>query len=333
MRARQSTSRVQTLGRSPRFSQQGGCRSLPGFLALAVLYGASLAYAQGAPADSAPAGPVSAPPSPTTESAAPPAAQAEAAPPPPAAADWTEAPAAPKASTDVPPTSAEDATLPQAYRVEMDRAFQEFEAGVYLEARVHFLEAHRVYPNARSLRALGQCEYELKSYASAIDLLQQALASTVRPLTEEARKETEDLIARARYYVASYELQTFPAGAHLTVDGMEVARLSKQIVLLSVGHHVVDADATGFVSRRFEIEVIDNAPRSLLLELTQVPEQKVGDDRARRKRLLIWGGAAAVVTAGVATALAVSLRSPRDPDGGSTRMVIQLKPQAPAASP
>jgi tetratricopeptide (TPR) repeat protein len=71
---------------------------------------------------------------------------------------------------------------PSEYERMVGLAFREYELGNYAEARAGFLEAHRLSPSARTYRALGMVEYELKNYGDAIERLRQAL-SCVRPST------------------------------------------------------------------------------------------------------------------------------------------------------
>ena len=63
------------------------------------------------------------------------------------------------------------AAPPRGYDEAVETALAEFEAGNYAEARSQLFKAHSIFPNARTLRALGKAEYELKNYREAIDYL------------------------------------------------------------------------------------------------------------------------------------------------------------------
>jgi tetratricopeptide (TPR) repeat protein len=70
--------------------------------------------------------------------------------------------------------------------------------GDWLKARDAFLRAHRLYPNARTLRALGMVEFDLGDPTSACNHLQLALEHRVRPLSAEQRREVRRLLVRLR---------------------------------------------------------------------------------------------------------------------------------------
>jgi hypothetical protein len=65
-------------------------------------------------------------------------------------------------------------------------------------AREELRRAHAIFPNARTLRGLGMVEFELRSYVQSVQLLEQALAASVKPLDGKLRTDTEALLARAQ---------------------------------------------------------------------------------------------------------------------------------------
>jgi tetratricopeptide (TPR) repeat protein len=218
---------------------------------------------------------------------------------------------------------------PAAYAAAADLGFQEFEQGNYAEARARFLEAHRLWPNARSLRALGQCEYELRNYVAAIDLLQQALASAVRPLLGESRTDAEQLLRQARAYVARYQLETKPRDVRILIDGVDTVLDASGAVLLGVGPHILEVQAEGYQPRRRELQVEGNADRLIPIELQPVTRRAAIDphDEPLHKKWWLWASVATVVAAGVATGLAVALHhpEPEPASGGSSGIVINVR--------
>ena len=77
---------------------------------------------------------------------------------------------------------------PPEYRALVTHALEEFDAQNYAEARSLFLRAHTIYPSARTLRALGMVEFELKNYVDSITRLEEALSERTRALTGQTRK-------------------------------------------------------------------------------------------------------------------------------------------------
>lgn len=57
-------------------------------------------------------------------------------------------------------------------------ALGEFDAGNFAEAREHFRKAHSLDPNARTLRALGLVEFELRNYGEAANFLERDMVKS-----------------------------------------------------------------------------------------------------------------------------------------------------------
>ena len=102
-----------------------------------------------------------------------------------------------------------------------------------------------MFPNARSTAWHRDDEsYELRDYPEAVQALDGALASTVRPLTDEQRTQVGELRERAAAFVGRYEVPAAPAGARLYLDGEHVTieegwPASVGHVLLGIGEHQV----------------------------------------------------------------------------------------------
>jgi hypothetical protein len=217
---------------------------------------------------------------------------------------------------------------PPGYQKAAELGFQEYERGNYEEARARFLEAHRLWPNARVLRALGHCEFELTHYVAAVEFLEDTLVSTVRPLSEVQRKETEELLGRARSHVARIRVSTMPRTAHVLIDGADTKQDLGGAVLLAAGPHAIEAHAPGYLTAQRELMVEGSVDRVVQLQLEPIPPPRLGqlDDGPLRKKWWVWTSVAAVAAAGLATVLALSLRDPGEPKvyGGSTMMVIPV---------
>lgn len=220
---------------------------------------------------------------------------------------------------------------PEAYDEAIRAALHEHEHANYQEARVHFQRAHELYPNARTLRGLGKVEFELRNYGESVRYLEQALASTVRPLDTALRTETERLLARARVYVGEVHVDVEPGSATVSVDGIAVASGPKASMSLLVGDHVLEFQAQGRLSQRRVIRV-RGGEETVIQVVLPTPEPLTSADARRldeeplRKKWWVWT-AAGVVVAGIATGIAVAA-SQRDPEtraasGGSTGTVVE----------
>jgi hypothetical protein len=234
-------------------------------------------------------------------------------------------------SAGLTPSASQTSDSPPDYQAAADLGLAEFERGNYLEARARFTEAHRLWPNARSLRALGYCEYELKNYVASLDLLRQALASTVRPLNEAQRVETTELIARARGYVARYTFNVFPRDARLTIDGVVPALDAEGALTLPVGAHTLEAQATGHQPARLPLQVASNVDRTIAVTLEPVPGvERAHQEQPLRKKWWLWTSVGAVVVAGVTGGLVAGLRDPgtRSPSGGNSGILLAARPSS-----
>lgn len=208
---------------------------------------------------------------------------------------------------------------PPEYSNAIEAALSEHARQHYTEARVHFLEAHALFPNARTFRGLGKVEFELRNYGESVNYLQQALQSKVRPLNDKLRAETEDLLSRARVYVGEVHVHVDPGSAVITVDGLASAEGPSASFTLVAGEHVLTFDAAGRLSERRTVQVEGRRRVTLRVVLGAVAEDSQPAARSsasdsspsptqlRRNRWL-WIGGALLVASVTAVILGVTLR-------------------------
>lgn len=227
------------------------------------------------------------------------------------------------------------AVEPAQYRAAIDEAVAEYEAGHFPESRALFERAHDVMPNARTLRGLGMVEFELRNYESSARLLEQALASPVKPLEGSLRSETERLLARALGFVGHFTLRLQPANATLAVDGSP-AELDRQgTLLLAVGDHALDASAPGYAAEHRTLRVTGGERQTLQISLpfqtAVTPIAASTEARPARDELSIFASpwlwvvvGVVVVGAGVGVGMATLGGGTRaqKPYGGDTDVVL-----------
>lgn len=204
---------------------------------------------------------------------------------------------------------------PKAYRAAVDEAVSEFEAGNFEEARSLFSKAHAVYPNARSLRGLGITEFELRNYGECIRYLQESLTSTVRPLEGDLLKDTEELLARAKGFVARLALEVSPGVASVLVDGVPVEVAEGGTLILQVGDHTIEVQAERFKPERRHVSVKGGEEQKLTIVLKQELAPRpppLNPSRPFHKSPWLWT-AVGVVVAGAAVGTAMAL------SGGETK--------------
>jgi hypothetical protein len=214
-------------------------------------------------------------------------------------------------------------TEPPEYKVLIEQARNEYEAHNFAEARALFLRAHEQFPNARTLRGLGIMEFELRNYGDCVARLSEALASTVRPLDGVLRKETEELLARARTFVARVELETQPPairGMRIVVDGEPLASTPDRALTLTVGEHVLLIQVPCYQEERRTLSVKGAEERHLVIQLRlqqpPAPERVTAlqpappkhDERAVWKSPWLWTGVGAAVIGGAVAGVLLSTR-------------------------
>jgi tetratricopeptide (TPR) repeat protein len=137
-------------------------------------------------------------------------------------------------------TANRDATAtPPGYERVLAEAIAEFNAGHFPEARSLFLQAHALSPNARTYRALGLVEYELRNYARSIEALSHALTDERRALDELAKPQLGATMAAASRFVGRFHVAP---NAKVTVDGLPPIRAQDGAVLIEAGKHVLAID-------------------------------------------------------------------------------------------
>lgn len=202
-----------------------------------------------------------------------------------------------------------------AYRQAVESALAEFELGNYAEAREHFRVAHAHAPSARTFRGLGIAEFELRNYPESVQYLEKALASTMKPLTPEMRRQVEEVLHRARGYVGEVSVSVSPTTADVTVNG-QPAEIAAAPLLLPVGDHVIELSATGFATQRRSISIKGREQRTVRVELVPLSTAEPGggasarDDRSAEQspvytRWWLWTAIGVVAAAGVTAGILI----------------------------
>jgi tetratricopeptide (TPR) repeat protein len=225
---------------------------------------------------------------------------------------------------------------PSGYDTAIDQALAAFDRGDFATARELFLRAHKILPSARTLRALGKAEYELKRYDEAATHLALALDSDVRRLTDEQRSETSALLRKSEEFLATYTLQLTPPNADLRLDGATIALDADSSVRLIAGAHVLEASAPEYMRWRRELLVqarVDTVLSVQLTPLAKTPPMQAehvdaprDDAPPRKRRWLLWTSLGVLVAAGAITGVLIALKEPEPAraSGGNSGLVWTL---------
>jgi hypothetical protein len=218
-------------------------------------------------------------------------------------------------------------SAPAEYTEAVQRALEELDANNLPEALAEFRHAHRVFPNARSLRGIGMVEFDLREYERAARHLQEALASREKPLAGALRAETEQLLARALRYLGEIRIVTDPKDAKLLIDGSPVQQQPDGSLLLNLGEHTIEVSAPGRLTETRTLQVSGGDRRQLVVSLRMVdraqasesalaapmtPTSSRSEARPAYQRWWVWTLVAVAVAGGATTAAIVLTRD--DPD-------------------
>lgn len=207
---------------------------------------------------------------------------------------------------------------PEEYEQEVGAALEDHEAGRFEAARAHFLRAHEVFPNARTLRGLGKVAFELGDFVGALRYLDDALDAKVRPLSPELRDEVSALRERARGALAELVVDMRPERAQVSVDGALRGSGPRVRLLLTAGEHVLDAQASGRLAQRRHFAVHAGDRVQLTLELLPLeplvdrppPAQaKTADDLPPRRKAWAWALGGVLLAGAASAAIVVATRN------------------------
>lgn len=161
-----------------------------------------------------------------------------------------------------------DPAEPAGYGELISQALEERNAGRFEEAHVLFLRAHALYPNARTLRALGMVEFELRHYRASVQYLDQSLTSTIRPLDAALRTSVLELVARAQVYLGTLALSVEPQDASVEIDGAEVTIDPAHPLSVDFGAHTLEISAPGYARDSRTVNVRAGETKTLHIHLT-----------------------------------------------------------------
>jgi hypothetical protein len=136
----------------------------------------------------------------------------------------------------------------------------------YRAALVEFKRAYTTAPNPSVLYNVGETEYQLQDYASALTTFERYLGEV--GAGDPHRAEVDGTVETLRARVGHVAISTSPSGADVTVDDVSVGRtpLDKPL-LVSIGRRKIVATLPGRtpVTRFIDVAADDTVPVALFL--------------------------------------------------------------------
>jgi len=220
--------------------------------------------------------------------------------------------------------SAQDPNAMHEAGMHFDRGVTLYGETDYPAALVEFKRAYALSPNSAVLYNIGEAQYQLQDYASALGTFIRYLAEA--PPGGGHRAEVENDVEVLRTRVGHLTIVTVPPGADISVDDRPAGKTPfDDRLLVSVGHRKVTAVLPGRAptTRFVDVAADDNMTVSLELPATTPDAASRGADPTARAQARGPSGASfalrtlgwvstGVLAAGAAGAGALALRESAD---------------------
>jgi hypothetical protein len=149
-----------------------------------------------------------------------------------------------------------------------------FNDGDAAGALVKFQSAYDASKDARLYWNIGACHKALRKYADAIRDLERYKQEAAASISEQDRKDADELIASLRTFVAALSVTTTPADAMIFVDDQPAGEAPMSRRLVDLGKHRIVAKKEGFVDLTQTIDVTGNA--DVVMNLQLPPAEHLG---------------------------------------------------------
>jgi tetratricopeptide (TPR) repeat protein len=166
------------------------------------------------------------------------------------------------------------AHAPDPVKVHLDQGAALYNDGNYSAALAEFEAAYALDPRPYILNNIGLAQKGLFRYQEAIATLQKYLLDSTA-ITNEQRKQTQQIIAEMQALLSPLTLDVHPAGAQVSLDGHALGAAPITTPLeVAAGSHVVDVALDGYTSVHREVMVGASTPLAISIALN--PVHKVG---------------------------------------------------------
>jgi hypothetical protein len=135
----------------------------------------------------------------------------------------------------------------------------------YRGALVEFKRAYELAPNPAVLYNIGETEYQLRDYATALSTFERYLLDSGP--TDSHRTEVEANVRELKSRVGRLTITTVPRGAEVSVDDRSLGKNFENPVVVGVGHLKITAMMAGRSTVTQYIDVAAEDDVSVLLQL------------------------------------------------------------------
>jgi hypothetical protein len=173
---------------------------------------------------------------------------------------------------------------PTDYDQSLSRALEAHARGDHETARVFMERAHALEPSARTERGLGIVAFAQQKHLAAIRHLDAALASRLKPLPDDLRAATEELLLHAWRQVSRVELVIEPPEAATTIDGQTPDYYTENTLVLAPGPHTLSVRAGERPPQVLRFESRAGERRVLSVVVPELPAPRVVEKVVYRER-------------------------------------------------
>lgn len=168
------------------------------------------------------------------------------------------------------PVAKARAQSPDEIRIARDaasKALTAYNDADYEHALGLFVQAKAIYPSAQIVRMFGYTHLALEHWQTALDALEEALASKITPLSESDRRDVHEQIEKALTHFGTVEVVAHAPGATLRMNGGAATPLPlpKPLRLLE-GTYSFTVEAKGQPTVTEELKVEGGKTHTLTLD-------------------------------------------------------------------
>ncbi|MDF3065343.1 MAG: hypothetical protein K0R38_944 [Polyangiaceae bacterium] len=173
----------------------------------------------------------------------------------------------------IPALAEPDAAAKAEAAKRFDRGLQLFDEGDTAGALAEFKQTYATLPNPVVLYNIGLVYAAMGRPVDAVDALSGVANDTT--LSQPQRERAQSTLADQEARIGRLRITTAPAGARISIDGVDVATTPLTTTLrVSAGTHVVGAVAEGYALARKEVVVAGRAEASLEFQLVRADAQR-----------------------------------------------------------
>lgn len=161
-------------------------------------------------------------------------------------------------------------------------AYTAFKSKDFDTAVAKFKQASDLYPSGQVLRYRGYSLLALKRWDEAVGVLEQALETTIKPLSPVEAEDTEDKIKEAKTHIAIVHIRSNVRGATARLDDGEAKKLPHRF-LVKPGDIELVIEAKGYETRSESREVKAGSEQKIGFDLKKASDKATKQSKPKPK--------------------------------------------------